>query len=105
MTALKQLKPRLASAGTKLKAATYNTQRHVSRGAWETTRKRILSRDKGLCQCAGCRATGRIRPAREVDHIIPVWEGGTDADANLQSINVECHKVKTAQEQRRRTHG
>jgi 5-methylcytosine-specific restriction endonuclease McrA len=100
--ALKQLAPRLKSAGTKLKVATYNTERHVSRGAWETTRKRILSRDKGLCQCSGCRATGRIRPAREVDHIIPVWEGGSDADANLQSINVECHKAKTAQEQKRR---
>jgi 5-methylcytosine-specific restriction endonuclease McrA len=102
MPGLKQLAPRLKPAGAKLKAATYNSERHVSRGAWETTRKRILRRDKGLCQCVGCKATGRIRPAQEVDHITPLWEGGTDADANLQSINVECHKAKTAQEQRRR---
>jgi len=63
---------------------------------WEITRKRILSRDKGLCQ--PCLKTGRYRPAKQVDHIIPKFEGGSEDDANLQSICKPCHDEKTAAE-------
>lgn len=63
---------------------------------WEKTRKLILRRDKGLCQ--PCREAGRCRPARQVDHKVPKFEGGTDAEENLQSICVDCHKTKTAAE-------
>ena len=66
---------------------------------WERTRKRILMRDKGLCQ--PCLRVGRPRPARQVDHIVPKFEGGTDDDDNLQSICKECHDGKTAAEARR----
>jgi len=40
-------------------------------------------------------------PATEVDHIIPKAKGGTDDMSNLQAINKECHKKKTAREQGR----
>ena len=63
---------------------------------WEGTRKRILRRDKGLCQV--CLKAGKFRPARQVDHIVPKFEGGTEDDDNLQSICLDCHKVKTAAE-------
>jgi len=66
---------------------------------WEETRKRILKRDKGLCQ--PCLRNGRPRPAKQVDHRIPKFEGGADDDDNLQAICVECHKAKTAEEARR----
>jgi 5-methylcytosine-specific restriction protein A len=66
---------------------------------WEQTRKRILCRDKGLCQ--PCLKAGRPRPAKQVDHIVPKFEGGTDADDNLQSICKDCHDAKTAAEARR----
>jgi len=39
--------------------------------------------------------------ATEVDHIIPKAKGGTDDMSNLQAINKECHKKKTAREQGR----
>ena len=63
---------------------------------WDKQRKRILRRDKGLCQVD--LAAGRYRPAKEVDHIIPKSQGGTDDDSNLQSICHECHQAKTARE-------
>ena len=63
---------------------------------WEKARKRVLSRDKGLCQV--CLAEGKYRPAKQVDHIIPKANGGTDDDSNLQAICVECHQQKTLRE-------
>lgn len=66
---------------------------------WEQTRKRILRRDKGLCQ--PCLKAGRPRPAKQVDHIVPKFEGGTDDDGNLQAICIACHQAKTAEEAQR----
>lgn len=66
---------------------------------WEQTRKRILSRDKGLCQV--CLEESKLRPAKQVDHKVPKAEGGTDEDNNLQAICVPCHQAKTAAEARR----
>ena len=71
---------------------------------WDKKRKRILSRDKGLCQT--CLKRGKPRPARAVDHVINKAEarrrGWTDeqieADENLQSICKTCHDAKTAEE-------
>ena len=72
--------------------------------AWEEKRKRILRRDKGLCQPH--LKQGRYRPARQVDHIINKaeakargWsEEQTEAEENLQAICDECHKAKTQAE-------
>lgn len=63
---------------------------------WEKTRKRILRRDCGLCQ--PCLMQGKYRPAKQVDHKVPKFEGGTDRDDNLQAICVACHQDKTAAE-------
>lgn len=65
---------------------------------WEAIRKRILARAGGLCECDDCRRLGRVRVAREVDHIVPKARGGTDDDDNLQAINRDCHKAKTLRE-------
>jgi 5-methylcytosine-specific restriction protein A len=40
--------------------------------------------------------------AAHVDHIVPLEEGGTDDDANLQVLCHACHGKKTREEQRRR---
>ena len=68
-------------------------------------RERILSRDKGLCQCARCIRSGALLPAHQVDHVRPLWAGGTESDDNRASINVECHKLKSADEARMRACG
>ena len=73
---------------------------------WDKTRKRILARDERRCRCAHCVADGRILPASEVDHIVPKakalalgWTASQiEADTNLQAINADCHRRKTAEE-------
>ena len=55
-----------------------------------------MQRDKGLCQ--NCLRHGRVTPATEVDHIVPVAQGGTDDLTNLEAICTSCHREKTARE-------
>ncbi|WP_442965063.1 HNH endonuclease [Pseudomonas sp. JS3066] len=68
--------------------------------AWRRIRERIMARDKGLC--VACAEQGRVTPAKHVDHVIRKADGGTDDDANLQSLCVPCHEAKTANEGRGR---
>lgn len=73
----------------------HKTSRH-ERGYdsnWVKLREVILARDNYLC--VPCALKGKTTPAREVDHIIPKGDGGTDEDTNLQSICIQCHKAKT----------
>lgn len=97
---MKMLKPKVAMLRTN-RVKTLVTER--TRGsAWQKTRHRILMRDNGLCRCAECVASGRILVAHEVDHVVPLHEGGSDADINLSAINVDCHKRKSAAEAAKR---
>lgn len=45
-----------------------------------------------------CEREGRITEAREVDHIVPVHQDGTDDEANLQAICIACHRAKSLRE-------
>ena len=75
------------------------TSRHA-RGygtAWEKLRKRILIRDKYLCQ--QCKREGRVKVGNQVDHIKPKARGGTDDEANLEVLCRDCHDEKTLKEQ------
>jgi 5-methylcytosine-specific restriction protein A len=51
--------------------------------------------------CAHCRAAGRTRKWDELDHIVPLREGGTNDESNLQGLCYECHAIKSAAESRR----
>lgn len=73
---------------------------------WERLRKRVLKRDKYLCQCRHCKAEHRVTPASEVDHIVPKakakamgWTNAQiDDELNLQAINRDCHVRKTLED-------
>jgi 5-methylcytosine-specific restriction endonuclease McrA len=84
---------------------------------WSSIRRRIIDRDDETCQHCGYDHTYERRARRrdelkerygdpyehdcglEVDHIIPVSEGGHPFDpANLQTLCTDCHKHKTARE-------
>ncbi|MBI0362036.1 HNH endonuclease [Burkholderia oklahomensis] len=54
-------------------------------------RQRIRIRDKHICQRCGI----AVRTG-EVDHIIPLEQGGTNEDENLHLLCIDCHKKKTA---------
>ena len=60
---------------------------------WETVRCRILARDKYTCQI--CK---KIKHPSELncDHIKAICNGGDPFnDNNLQTLCIECHKIKT----------
>jgi 5-methylcytosine-specific restriction protein A len=71
---------------------------------WDRLRQLILQRDCGICQ--PCKRKGVIHTGTEVDHIISKakakrmrWtDAQINAESNLQVINSECHKAKTADE-------
>lgn len=63
---------------------------------WKRTHARILRRDRGICYLCG-------QPgANTVDHVTPVAEGGSHADANLKAAHAHpCHAAKTERERLR----
>lgn len=71
---------------------------------WQRLRDAVLAREP---LCRSCHAQGRIREATEVDHIVPLAQGGSNMPDNLAPICTDCHKAKTAiesaQAQGRRT--
>lgn len=81
-------------------AKAWATRQGSGRGGrpWRRTREEVLKRDSYLCQCEDCKRLGRVRPAHEVDHVVPLAQGGTDSLSNLAAINHDCHRVKTLRE-------
>ena len=60
---------------------------------WVKIRNQILERDEFMCQCSDCKGVRYI--AHEVDHILPLYKGGTDDPENLMAMNRDCHERKT----------
>lgn len=52
--------------------------------------------------CAECERQGRVTAATQLDHVVPLIDGGADDDSNYQSLCVPCHKEKTAREAKER---
>ncbi|MDD4019208.1 MAG: HNH endonuclease signature motif containing protein [Kiritimatiellae bacterium] len=48
--------------------------------------------------CVRCQQEGRLTPAREVHHIIPLRDGGTNDINNLMALCRSCHSEITARE-------
>lgn len=76
------------------------TRKGSGRGGrpWRRLRDQVLKRDDYICQCDECKLQNRLRPAHEVDHIVPISHGGTDIPSNLRAINHDCHELKTRRE-------
>jgi 5-methylcytosine-specific restriction protein A len=73
----------------------------VERGydwSWHKLRTRIL-RDEPLCR--PCRLRGVLTAAVEVDHIVPLCDGGTHDHDNLRPICRRCHQAKTTRDRYR----
>lgn len=88
-------------------------------------RRRVRKRDRGVCAECGVdtylvrravRGRGMTRKLRErgfvprrslweLDHIVPLIDGGSHDVSNLQTLCTPCHKRKTAREARERTTG
>lgn len=100
---LARLPNRLASIATTrlptLQTKAGSTKR-ITGSTWMNTRRRIMQRDKFTCACCGA-----IRMDHEVDHRIPLEQGGSNDDDNLQLLCSgadQCHDRKTRQEAKER---
>lgn len=72
-----------------------NDHGRLSGRPWQRLRDAVLTRDLYTC-----RACGRVAVmGMEVDHIVPLCKGGTNAMSNLQALcRVPCHQNKTARD-------
>ena len=64
-------------------------------GRWRKVRRIVLAEEP---LCRSCKARGRVVLASEVDHIMPLSDGGTEERENLQSLCKPCHSEKTGRE-------
>jgi 5-methylcytosine-specific restriction enzyme A len=58
-------------------------------------RRRRLNKEP-LCRM--CKERGRVTEATEVDHIVPLSQGGTDDDSNTRNLCNDCHRQATAEQ-------
>ena len=65
----------------------------------EPVRKRVMY--KYRYHCNHCK--GMVDDLHELDHIIPLWANGKDAEENLQLLCYTCHGRKTREECELRT--
>lgn len=99
-------KPRIPAATTRIPMAQATRMQqaprigatHRDRGrARQEARLRIWLRDGPNCK--GCGKLIDITPGTpdpfELDHTVPLWKGGKDADHNRQCLCPDCHDAKT----------
>ncbi len=98
---LKTLKSNLTTLPNRLQPLSGVGRRPGSAGLRWSGRKlqewraRILGREP---LCRHCNEKGITRRAQEVDHIVPLGQGGTYDDDNACPLCTDCHKAKTARE-------
>jgi 5-methylcytosine-specific restriction endonuclease McrA len=98
---MKTLKPYLQTLKTgpqslsKTKQQTKFAQERTRGRTWMAIRERVLLTEP---ICYICKEKGLITPAKEVDHIKPLFLGGTDDMENLAGICIPCHKSKSIKE-------
>ena len=100
---LTMLKPRL-KASTAQRMQTLDMKagatRRITGYTWQKIRRAVMARDRYQCQLCGC-----VSMAHEVDHVVPLEQGGANEMDNLRLTCVECHKAKTAREAAARAGG
>ena len=93
---LQRLAPRLGSMDTrriKTLETTAGATPRISGRAWMKERQTALL--AGLYSCVDC---GLVSQSNEIDHHIPLAQGGANHQSNYRVRCIECHKAKTAKE-------
>ena len=70
----------------------------IARRLTAAQKKQVAARHDWTCTT--CREV--VDETFAIDHILPLWEGGTDAFDNLQLLCAQCHAKKTYDETVRR---
>lgn len=97
---LKMLAPRLMAG----------KQRQVKTGVeritghkWMQIRKLFALSNPQIC--AECDRQGNVGNGNELDHIVPLWAGGSNDFSNLQWLCYEHHRQKSSKETKMRESG
>lgn len=98
---LKTLRPRVRTLDRSI-APSSATKRVSGNTLYAVIRR--MSRDTPR-MCAECYRHGLVRIGDELDHIAPLWKGGSNDPANLQWLCKPCHADKTAAEAKERGGG
>lgn len=105
MAKLKTLRSDLPTLGnrlTELDRKAGATERIRGRPG-ERMRERIRKRDGYLC--SACKAEGVLTPGYQVDHTVPLEQGGSNDDGNQALLCKRHHDIKSGAEQRARFRG
>ena len=62
---------------------------------WKRIRDRYIN-EHPLCE--RCQKEGKLTPAEEVHHVVPLSRGGTHTADNLMALCTSCHSTITAKE-------
>lgn len=70
-------------------------------------RERVAERDHGICALCGVDTfeleEAQFQSTWEVDHIVPLWMGGSGRDLdNMRTLCIDCHKKETSRLSRRK---
>src|SRR5687767_816814 len=82
---------------------------HDTSQAWQVTHGATRLRGEGLQRrraelfareplCRVCKAAGRTKVATIRDHVVPLAEGGSDTEDNVQPLCRTCSDAKTREE-------
>ena len=63
--------------------------------AWKRIRDRYITAHP---LCEECKRQGKLTPAAEVHHILPLSRGGTHDESNLMALCTPCHSAITARD-------
>ena len=63
--------------------------RRLNKKRWQALRLKVLDRDQW--RCLRCSRAGRL----EVDHVVPMEQGGATVMSNLGTLCIGCHQDKT----------
>lgn len=78
--------------GKEIRRSPYDTSKRIRGRRWMEMRSILLMQQP---LCLECKKVGRVSMATEVDHIVPLFKGGTDDLENLQGLCSEHHRIKT----------
>jgi 5-methylcytosine-specific restriction endonuclease McrA len=99
---LQTLRPRIPSLKPRELALQITGTPRLRGRAWVDRRARWMQANP---LCIDCQAEGRVTAAQELDHVVPLWQGGADDESNYASRCIEHHQAKTAREAQARAKG
>jgi 5-methylcytosine-specific restriction endonuclease McrA len=100
--AMKTLKPSIKTINTSLVRAGGKTERITGNSRIAIVRKFERNNPR---LCATCARLGLVAYGDELEHIVPLWQGGAESDLNREWICKPHHQIKTAAEAKLRASG